>query len=698
MAVKSGGSRSSLGSPRKPRARPRGGIQPTAQPRAWARLVPFLLAAACAAVYANSLNGPLLFDDQRTIEENASIRDLTALGTVLRPPEQTPVHGRPLANLTFAINFAIGGLDVRGYHFVNLAIHILTALALLGVLRRTWARRPPGGDDQTANAFALIATLAWAIHPLNSEVIDYVTQRTEALMALFYLLALYCAIRALDAQRSRRWEIAAGAAALCGVASKEVALTVPIVIVLWDRVFAFSSFREAWAERRRLYAMVTSSWLLFAVVGRTIESTAGGAAMSPATYLMNQGPVIVEYLKRAVWPVGLVFDYGVAQELMLRDVWPSVIAVGALVLLACVALRSFSAAGFWAAWFFITLAPTSSVIPIPLEAGAERRMYLPLIALVVLAATAAGALVGSRLHAPETRRVGGAITLVVLGGLAWATVVRNAEYRTGLSIWQTVIDRRPHWRAHEHLSTYLREAGRIDDAIAHLRIAAAESANSRHALAAALLERGDAAEAVGQFREFIRRRPNDGSIVLARRGLASALAASGHRADAIAELRTITASRPDDVRSWLDLAEALAMSGDPEGAVSAYRAAIKLQPDNVVALSRFGALLVSRRQVDEALPMLLHVLDLDPGAPGVRLLVTQVLLVREQFSEAERQVRTLLREQPGNAEAHNLLGVALASMGRRAEATKEFAEALRLDARLEQARANLERITGKPGR
>jgi len=128
---------------RIPRARQGASTQATARPRAWVRLAPFILAAACAAVYANSLNGPFLFDDQRAIEENTSIRDLSALGLVLRPPEQTPVHGRPLPNLTFAINFAMGGLDVRGYHVVNLAIHVLTALVLLGVLRRTLARRPP---------------------------------------------------------------------------------------------------------------------------------------------------------------------------------------------------------------------------------------------------------------------------------------------------------------------------------------------------------------------------------------------------------------------------------------------------------------------------------------------------------------------------------------------------------------------------
>src|SRR5690349_9207880 len=108
MAVTSGGSRSSSGSNRKPRARPeKGTTQLASQPRLWARLAPFIVAVACAAIYANSLNGPFLFDDRLAIQDNTSIQDLSALGAVLRPPEQTPVHGRPLANLTFAINLAI---------------------------------------------------------------------------------------------------------------------------------------------------------------------------------------------------------------------------------------------------------------------------------------------------------------------------------------------------------------------------------------------------------------------------------------------------------------------------------------------------------------------------------------------------------------------------------------------------------------
>jgi protein O-mannosyl-transferase len=581
---------------------------------------PLLIVVACVAVYANSLHHPFVFDDERAIVENRSIRQLSSMDEVLRPPEHSPVTGRPLANLSFAINFALGGLDTRGYHVVNITVHALAALMLFCVLRRTFRRpgsMPFAADVGRADIVALLCTLVWALHPLVSEVINYVTQRTESLMGLFYLLSLYCAIRAVDAHRAGRWEIASAVAALCAVASKETALTLPVLIPLWDRIFAFPSVRAAWAVRRRLYGLVALSWLLFLVLGRSADSGMGGMSMSGWTYLLNQAPMVVQYLKLSLWLTLLIFDYGVAQPLTVLDVWPSLLAVSTLVLAACAALRWAPAAGFWSAWFFITLAPMTSVVAIPVEVGAERRMYLPLVGLVVLAVTGTGGLLRRYVTPPSVRRLEWLTAAVVIGALGTVTVRRNAEYRTGISIWQTVVDRRPHWRAHEHLSVHLRDAGRMDESIAHLRIAAAGSPNSQHALAAALLAHGDTAEAISQFRDFIRKWPGDSEIALARRELAAALMKSGDKPGAIDELRTVAANSPTDVRSRIALAEALESAHYPDAAEESYRVALRLQPDNVVALARLGVALASTGRGDEALPLLLRALELEPRASGV---------------------------------------------------------------------------------
>jgi Flp pilus assembly protein TadD len=665
-----------------------------------------VIVLACVAVYANALRNPFLFDDQRSIEENPSITRLSDLGRVLRPPQDSPMTGRPLTNLTFAVNLAIGGRQTFGFHVVNLAIHVLAALTLFGVLRRTFSRSgaipfaaaspapAPGAgepDARRAELIALVCALLWALHPLVSEMINYLTQRTESLMGLFYLLSLYCAIRAHESRGSGRWEIGAGISALFAVAAKEMALTLPMVVLLWDRVFAFPTLRAAWSTRRRLYGLLALSWLLFALVGRTAGSGMGGMSTSPWTYLLNQAPMILQYLKLGVWPVHLIFDYGVAQPFTVADVWPSLVAVTALLGATGAALWRLPTVGYWGAWFFITLAPSSSLVPIPVEVGAERRMYLPLIAIVVLAVTGLHALTSRVLRSREAGRyVKVAVTALALAGLALATRTRNAEYQTGISIWQTVIDRRPHWRAHEHLSVYLRDAGRMDESIAQLRLAASESPTSRHALAAALVNGGDLEEGTRRLREFVRDRPDDPDAALARRELAAALTKAGDAPGALDVLRAAAAAHPADLRTQLALGEALEAARQPVGAAEAYRAALRIQPDNVIALSHLAEIFAASGN-PEALGMMQRALELEPGSIGIRFRVTQLLLAVSRNDEAERQARLLVSRAPDAADAYNLLGVALASQGRLDEARAQFAEALRLDPSHAQARANWER-------
>src|SRR5213080_5076337 len=137
-----------------------------------------VLTAAALAAWANSFRGPFILDDLPAIVENATIRTL-ALPIVLTPPRSgQPAGGRPLVNFSFALNWAVGGADVRGYHVLNLAIHTLAALALFGVVRRTLRSRPLAakfGTDATPLAFALAAL--WMLHPLHRVGNLYFTTR-----------------------------------------------------------------------------------------------------------------------------------------------------------------------------------------------------------------------------------------------------------------------------------------------------------------------------------------------------------------------------------------------------------------------------------------------------------------------------------------------------------------------------------------
>src|SRR5262249_22313291 len=144
----------------------------------------------------------------------------------LQPPRETPVAGRPLVNLSFAINYAIGGLNETGYHVLNIGLHIGCALLLFGIVRRTLSGpKLQARFGESANASAAIVALLWMLHPLQSEVVDYITQRTESAMALCFLSTLYCVIRAREAEAGVRWQILAVIACAAGMAAKESMIT-----------------------------------------------------------------------------------------------------------------------------------------------------------------------------------------------------------------------------------------------------------------------------------------------------------------------------------------------------------------------------------------------------------------------------------------------------------------------------------------
>src|SRR5439155_17727388 len=222
------------------------------------------------------------------------------------------------------------------------------------------------------------------------------TQRTESMMALFYLLTLFLVARPFQG-RVRGPErpaphlryphaFAIGACAL-GMACKESMVTAPVMVVLYDRVFLFDSITQAFRSRWALYGGLAATWIVLAAVnwsGSRVHSAGFSTGISPWTYLLNQAVMIVRYLRLAIWPRSLVLAYGTPQPVTLVDVLPYALVVLALLAATAVALWRRPALGFLGAWFFVTLAPTSTIVPIATEVGAERRMYLPLVAVVTI--------------------------------------------------------------------------------------------------------------------------------------------------------------------------------------------------------------------------------------------------------------------------------------------------------------------------
>ena len=256
-----------------------------------------LVIAAGIGAYHNSFQGPFIFDDLHSIPLNPHIRHLWPIREALSAPRYCSVNGRPVICLSLALNYALGGLNVRGYHAFNLAVHLLSALVLFGILRRTLEGeklRDRFGDAAVWLAAAI--AIIWEIHPLQTESVTYIVQRTELLMGLFLLLTLYCALRGSHSARPSAWYLAAVISCALGMGSKEVMVGAPLLVLLYDRVFLASSFRELWQRRGGLYASLAATWLILVVLVARTPRSATGFGMKGLTswdYLKTEPGVIV---------------------------------------------------------------------------------------------------------------------------------------------------------------------------------------------------------------------------------------------------------------------------------------------------------------------------------------------------------------------------------------------------------------------
>jgi protein O-mannosyl-transferase len=615
-----------------------------------------IIVLAGTVVYANSLSAPFIFDDQTAVIENAQIRRLWPLTVPLSPPRETPVAGRPIANLTFAINYAIGGLDVRGYRLTNLAVHVLAALTLFGLVRRTLrlgSLAPAFGAHATNLAW--IAALMWMLHPLQTETIDYVTQSTESLMGLCYLLTLYCSVRALEG-RHGRWQAAAVIACATGMACKESMVTAPVIVVLFDSVFVARAVLRK-THRARLYVGLACTWAVLAGLMASEPRTTVGfdTNVSGWTYLLNQAPILLTYLRLTFWPRNLVLDYGIPQPLTLADVWLPMIAVIALAIVVVVLLARRPQAGFLGAWYFITLAPTSSIIPIATEVGADRRMYLPLAGLVVLGVL--GTYRAWMLRAtPSRQAVGLAAALGVCVLLSAATIQRNREYESKLSILQTTVDRRPHPRSYLMLGSTLLEAGRRQEAMPYLERARDEPGAS-FVLGVDHISQGRLAAGADELERFLQQAPKHRQAVDARESLGRAYSVLDQLDKAAAQLTEVVRLQPGRGPAHAYLGEVLLRQGRTADGVREFQIAADLQPGN---------------------PDALRLLGIAQGQTG-------------QLAAAAATFRRVIELDPLNARGHYLLGSALASSGQVAAAVPHFARAVELDPKDAKAREDLRR-------
>jgi tetratricopeptide (TPR) repeat protein len=648
----------------------------------------------CAVLaYGNSLRAPFVFDDGPAILSNASIRGLWPAWGLLSPPSGTTLSGRPVANLTFAVNYAMGADDPSGYHAFNLAIHILAGLALFGVVRRTLLLPILSGRfGRDAFPLALAIALLWVLHPLNTEAVTYIVQRVESLMGLFYLLTMYCFIRSVESQGPVRWQICTVAACLLGMATKEVMATAPLMILLFDRTFVAGNFRDAWRRRGRLYLCLAATWVpLGLLVSGTHWSRHGSAgfngSVEPVSYWLTQFEAISRYLWLSVWPRRLVFDYGPYLIGSPGEAFSYAPAVAALFALTVVGLWRRPALGFLGAWFLAVLAPTS-IVPVATQTMAEHRMYLPVAAVITIVVLGIYAIAGSG------RLCWVAYASLALG-LGIATARRNGVYGSELTLWGDTVAKRPdNPRARCSLGFALSSVpGKLPQAISEYETAIRIHPNYSEAyndLGIALQGMpGRSNDAIQSFEEAVRIRPD---FAEANNNLGMVLAQAGRVPEAIQHYQEALRTRPDYPEAACNLGSLLCGIGRVPDGIQLLETAIRMKPDYARAIFFLGNALAQSGRIPEAIEHYKEALRIRPDFAEASNNLGMILCRTGRTDEGMGYIEAAIRAQPDFVQAHFSRGAALMQLGRKAEANAEFERVLQLRPEDPMARRMIEMI------
>ncbi|PTX97847.1 tetratricopeptide repeat protein [Opitutus sp. ER46] len=641
-----------------------------------------LLVVATLLAYANTLHAPFVFDDLLAIPQNPTIRRLDDLGQVLAPQANggLTVSGRPVLNLSFALNYAVSGTAPWSYHLANVLIHTGAGLLLFGLVRRTLLRPRPGDviapfPRRDAATVAFLTAALWTLHPLQTQAITYTVQRAESLMGFFYLLTLYAFARGTIAdsgvsspRAARGWLGVSVAACVLGMATKEVMATAPLVVLLFDRTFVVGSWRAALARRRGYYAALAATWLLLAWLvlstGANRGGTAGfGTGVPWWAYGLTQFQAVTRYLALGLWPYPLVFEYGTFWVARTTELLPYALLVLALVGAIAVAWRKVPAVGFCGACFFAVLAP-SSLTPGTLQMIVEHRTYLPLAALLAVLVAAVARLGGK---AGQLALAGAVVAAALL------THVRNHDYRSDLALWQDTVAKRPgNARAHDWLAEAYANTGQPEQEMQHraeaVRLNPQESWY-HYNYGLALARRGRHAEAILQYEYSLRLKPTEANT---HNNLAIALGATGRGEAALAHYAAAVRLKPDDAQFRYNFGIALLRSGRLPEARAELERSRQLQPDNADVHFNLGAVRLRLGQPQAALADYAAALRLRPDDVDTRVMQATALLLAGQPERAAAAFQALVERNPRLVSARFGLGEAFATLDRQTEAIACF--------------------------
>lgn len=580
----------------------------------------FIITLLTTVSYSNSFSSSFHFDDRYAIFEDMAIRDIDNVPAILKD-----VFSRPLLRVTFALNYYFGEIGLFGYHLTNLLLHIAVCFGVYSLSGLLFRRFVDGCCEKDSRAFSLMASLVFALHPIQTGSVTYIASRSAVLAALFYLLAVILFITGFEKKGLMKAFLNLGAffCFLLGLGVKETVLTLPFIVPLLSFYLIRPQGKTAiWSNVNRTNIIVSGMWLLtlpvFALVKYIyvhqvipVDTRFGpGEVLPPYQYLLTELNVMIfHYLGWLFFPVGGPHaDPDIPAETSFMDMSTilAVIIIAGLLYIVIRSIKKRPIVSFAILWYFITLLPTSTLFPLA-DVAVERHLYLPSIGFAVIVSYF---IIMAKGHLPEKVKLAPFLIVSVL--LASLTIKTNLAWKSEVTLWED---------------------------------AAAKSPNKARVLsnrAFAYFEAGDLERAEALYNDFLQRFPND---------------AAGYN----------------------NMGLIYDKKGDITSAIKYYKEAVRLRPGYWLFHMHLGDAFRRAGLINEAINEMQSAVKIEPRNPELLISFASLLAKQGEFGRVIDVANALVRLEPKNALAFSLLGIAYEGMGRKEEAYTHYKTALKLN-------------------
>jgi len=676
------------GAPRFPQATQVGAGERASRSRVVAAAV--LLVVVTCVVYAPSLGGGFLLDDNVLLTENPLIQAADGVYKFWFTTEA--IDYWPVTNTSFWLEWRLWGDHASGYRVTNLILHITAALLIWLTL---WRLAIPG---------AFVAALLFAVHPVNVESVAWIAQRKNLLALLFALISVLAFLSYLGSPRSAQrptlshpnsklgWYGVSLVAFILAMLSKGSVAILPVVLAGLTAWLRPPTTRDA--ARLAPFFLVS---LVLVPVNILFQSRVTSPVPGPPLLdrLLAAAAILWFYLGKGLLPLQLSFIYPKWQVMAGELRWwlPLAALLATTALMAWCWRRGQRALPLASLFYAVALLPVMGFTGVGFMEHSPVADHYQHVALIGLLALLAAAWSSWRSRAQGALRYAlSAGGMVVVGVLTLLTWQQSRLYADAATLYQATLRHNPgSWLMHNNLGLALWRADRpLPEAIEHFAEAARlnpEYPEAQNNLGFALLQSGRRSEAMDHLRQALRINPQYGE---AHYNLAGALLPSAALDEAIEHFRQAARLRPHEAEYHYSLGSALAQRKELDAARASFERALQIKPDYAQAHNDLGATLFAGGRSRDAVTHYEQALLLQPDFVEAHYNLATALLQADQLQAAIEHFQHAVRLRPGFAHAHNDLGVALTGAGQLREAIEHFEEALRLDPADHNARSNLE--------